>query len=119
MRNIFSNALRPSPNLKNSVLQSRASQLLRPLHRSRSRPQHRNHQQSPLSRKGAVALFIAPINAVIYGTAGATIGWILSGLVAQFRSVVEAKTTPLTCWPEMFGKPTDQELAEQYVEITI
>src|ERR1700674_188850 len=54
MRNTFPNVLRPSPNLKNSVLQTRASQLLRPLHlrHRRSPPQHRNRPQSPLSRVG-------------------------------------------------------------------
>jgi hypothetical protein len=39
----------------------------------------------------AVALFIAPINAVIYGIAGATIGWIFSRFFAESRWEVDRK----------------------------
>jgi len=45
----------------------------------------------------AVALFIAPINAMVYGTVGATIGWVFSGLIAKFRRRPKAKTAPSSC----------------------
>jgi len=45
----------------------------------------------------AVALFIAPINATIYGVGGATVGWVLSSLFAKLRSRNEPKTTPSSC----------------------
>jgi len=45
----------------------------------------------------AVALFIAPINAAIYGVGGATIGSVLSSLFAKLRGRKEPKTTPLSC----------------------
>jgi hypothetical protein len=36
----------------------------------------------------AVALFLAPINAAIYGIAGAVIGWILGGVRANFGKII-------------------------------
>jgi hypothetical protein len=42
----------------------------------------------------AVALFIAPINAAIFGAVGATVGLVVSGLFSKLRSRTKAKTTP-------------------------
>jgi hypothetical protein len=51
----------------------------------------------------SVAFCIAPINAIIYGTAGASVGWIFFRFIAKFRRRVKANQPDQPTSPKISG----------------